>query len=261
VKQAIVAIGLDETIAALNYFLVRKLFPPIPHLPGFAEKDFWQHSLGCACVARMLGHPQYLTNCMPGDLYLAGLLHDIGKLVLAIHLPEEFGRCLDFCNRFSLPLEQIEYSSMGVDHAVVGAHLLDGWNIPDAILNAIAFHHYPEQVDGENSRMTALIELADLLINEWEIGNSGNPKHKSPGEAAIHKDSSSPLSNEMIWEKMLQSTHDSVVRQLDALSGDGKTRGKARSETVARGRLDQPVSQPGGHRSFFSFVRSLFHHS
>jgi len=223
IKQAIVSVGLDETISVLSYFTVRGLFPKIPKLSFFNPDEFWSHCLASAHIARMLGQPRYLTKCLPGELYLAGLLHDIGRLIMVIHLPNEYQRCLDYANQHSIALEQIEQSALGVDHAVAGAHLLNDWHFPDKILDAVAFHHDPSLAPEANRQMTALIELANLMAIENDFGLGGNLYHKPAAEAWIRSDPSSPLSNDEPWARMLKDIQIELQKEMAATKDPSKT--------------------------------------
>jgi putative nucleotidyltransferase with HDIG domain len=243
IKQAIVSVGLDETIGVLSYFTVRGLFPKIPKLSFFNPDEFWSHCLASAQIARMLGHTRYLTQCLPGELYLAGLLHDVGRLMMVIHLPDEYQRCLEYANQHSIPLEQIEHSALGVDHAVVGAHLLNDWHFPDKILDAVAFHHDPSMATETNRQMTALIELADLIAVENGFGLSGNLYHKPPAEAWIRSDALSPLSNDETWATMLQDIQIAVQEEMAAMKDPLKTSAAAQSRRKVGSSL-QPKQTP-----------------
>ncbi|MCE5228682.1 HDOD domain-containing protein [bacterium] len=242
VKQAIVTLGLDETLGTLSYFMLRRIMPAVPTLPHFDPNEFWRHSLGCANIARMLGHPQYLMNSLPGELYLAGLLHDIGKIVLAIYLPDEFSRCLEFANQNNVPLEEIEYASIGVDHAVLGAQLLEAWNLPNKILDGVGFHHRPEEAAEENRQFAATIELANMMASYLEVGCGGNPRHKPLEKAILRQDPRCPLSSPEAWERFMRGVAVSIPKQMAAL--DNETAPAAPAEAAPRREMRATPSRP-----------------
>ncbi len=83
-RSAIARIGLQETINSVNLYFFRRMLPNISEIEGFQTKEYWAFSWSCANAARRLGHQNLGMNAIPGGLYIAGLLHGIGKLILAI---------------------------------------------------------------------------------------------------------------------------------------------------------------------------------
>jgi len=174
-STAVVIMGLEETISILNYFhLIKltKLSQPINH---FSMDDFWLHTWGCAEASRMLGSPQHFIKSLPGELYLAGLFHDIGKTALAMYLPDEFEKCLEYAYEKNIPLYLAEREILSADHAMLGATLLDNWNLPRSILDAVCFHHSPNEADSKNKEITFCVYLANYITNSNKIGNGGSP--------------------------------------------------------------------------------------
>lgn len=212
VSQAIMVLGLDETIQMLNYYLMRKLFPRVPALPHFDPQQFWLHAWGCAMAARHLGQPQYLVHCIPGELYLAGLLHDIGKIMMAIYLTDEFGQCLALAHESQRPLHEVEQEQLGTNHAELGGLLLDAWNLPQPILAAVGGHHNPSAIPAAERELVSLIELANTLAHEAAIGGSGNPAPTDLADTALYCEGRSPLVQPSAEAGILQD----IILQLQA---------------------------------------------
>ncbi len=120
INHAIMHIGLDETLSLMTFSLMRTSLPKEFKVAGFSIDQYWMHSWICAHAASLMGRPQFLVRSLPGELYMAGLLHDVGKIVLATYLPEDFSRCLEISKNERIPLYQIERDILGVDHALLG---------------------------------------------------------------------------------------------------------------------------------------------
>lgn len=175
VDHAIFIVGLQEALGMLGYFLMRNMFPRWLNLPHFTIDDYWFHSWATAQTAQILGQPRFLVQSLPGELYIAGLLHDIGKAVLAVHLPEDSARAVDLATRVGIPLHEAERDVIGVDHAILGAAMLNKWMLPPGILDAVGFHHDPAQASPEHLELVTLVQLADVIAD-------GIQKSLEPGD-------------------------------------------------------------------------------
>ena len=133
---------------------------------------FWRHSLGVAIIARNLAIHCREPN--PERFYLAGIMHDIGRLIILENLPEESKEIMDRQREIGGIMWQIEREVMGFDHADVGAALAKHWNLPLSLEEIIGNHHNP----GRSKRYpleTTLIHLADIIAKSMELGSSGDP--------------------------------------------------------------------------------------
>lgn len=134
--QAVQYLGVS-TIRSL--VLAHSVFAQFGHeCPELAEQG-QEHALRCARIARQLlkGKPE-------ADLaFTAGLLHDVGSLVLASRMPKEYAAIGAQARATEAPMQSVELERLGVDHAGVGAYLLGLWGLPHEVLNVVAFHHAP----------------------------------------------------------------------------------------------------------------------
>lgn len=140
VKQSVVHLGIN-TIKnlALSFSAIGML--PAHNAAGFDMQRYLMHSLVTANVARRLGERYAHGEADPTDCYIAGLLHDFGKVVFAQFMSEDFGNALLLADTHSIPLYQAERDSMGVDHTVVGGMLARRWQFPDEFVACVASHH------------------------------------------------------------------------------------------------------------------------
>ena len=105
--------------------------------------------------------------------FTAGLLHDIGKLLLAGNIPDTYDKIIEQAQRRKAPLPQVELEVLGCTHAEVGACLLGLWGLPLPILEAIAWHHTPAQSEDQDFTLLTAVHVADALDHE---------KKAAPGE-------------------------------------------------------------------------------
>lgn len=176
VSHAITVIGtkgLRDLILATS---VIKVFSGIPN-DLVTMESFWHHSIGCALVARGLAiryaESGQRHELHPERFFIAGLLHDIGSLLIYRKIPELAREVLLRTAHQGEVLHVAEHAVMGFDHAAVGGELLRVWNLPKHLEEAVAFHHAPEKtmhfpVDA------ALIHVANIIATAVCFGNSGN---------------------------------------------------------------------------------------
>lgn len=130
---------------------------------------FWEHSIACGIASRMLART-YQTR-FTGEAFVAGLLHDIGKVILNQYFQTEFLAIID-AQKKGITLEEAEVSIIGTHHSQIGAWLADKWNLPRIISRTLLYHHHPWATDKEKL-FIALVYLADYLCHECGFGHSG----------------------------------------------------------------------------------------
>ena len=220
VSQAITLIGLEETVQLLNFFLLRdSLACRGSGVPEFSPDSFWAHSWATAAIARLLGNPQYLISCLPGELHMAGLLHDIGKIVLVNCLPQEFSQCCRLAFDESISLTEAEVEVFGVDHSTLGGYLLNQWNLPEGIVNAIGFHHDPAQAPAAYKELAMLVEFADAVAYQCGHGDPADPVPREVCDTWLHQEGISPLASPKVQDELLRDVHTSLEQKMSLLKG------------------------------------------
>lgn len=131
-------------------------------------RNFWRHSLLCALTARHLARKA--RRCDPDALFTAGLLHDIGELVIFNRLPKQATEALLLVldSQDELPVYQAERQTVGFDHAAVGGELARQWNLPPLLRECIAYHHQIGQAE-RFPREAALVHVANVLALMAEL--------------------------------------------------------------------------------------------
>lgn len=132
---------------------------------SFDLRAFWQHSLTTSLLAKKVCLADNRDLKKAEQAFTAGLLHDVGKLMLAANLPDLFQQALAMSRNTSVSWLEAEQATFGATHAEVGAYLLALWGIPQPIVEAVAFHHTPAQCpNGGFSALTA-VHLANALAH------------------------------------------------------------------------------------------------
>lgn len=142
----------------------------IPLIEGFSLEDAIEHSLAVATVARTIAESESQDPQILDDAFIAGMMHDIGKLILAANLTEPFAQALRDSRENGSSLWQAEKELFGVTHAEVGAHLLDLWGLPNPIIEAVAFHHRPAESGNNGFSPLTAVHAANVLRHERSLG-------------------------------------------------------------------------------------------
>jgi len=167
--------SVDHAVVVLGFRSVRDLGLSMAGAEMFAQGDtaavqrtaLWQHSLGCATVARLLA--EQVPNVPPNEAFLGGIFHDVGKLVLYDLASDEYIGLTDASTSMSL-VEQ-EQQIFGLTHEEIGVRCSEDWRLPPIITHAIGYHHAPKSAP-QDQLFVSLIHVADLLARIWQIGST-----------------------------------------------------------------------------------------
>lgn len=128
---------------------------------SFTMERFHDHAFLVADVAKRVAGEEDVENA-----YMAGLLHDVGKLVLACKLPMEFDEVSGIAHETGRAMYEIEEDLKDVTHAEVGAYLLGLWGLPYPVLEAVANHHSPQRVVSSTFDAVSAVYVANVLVHE-----------------------------------------------------------------------------------------------
>lgn len=168
VSQAIVMLGFVEV---RNLALTISVFNNLTSSSKYDRVQLWRHALGTAIAAE---HLAKRCNMQVTGCFEAGLLHDIGKVILDMLYPEDFLRAVEKAAADQIPLHEAENAIFEGSHCTVGNILGDHWNLPREVINAITFHHSPEETD-EDTQLTDVVALANYITYLCSLGDTGNP--------------------------------------------------------------------------------------
>ncbi|MBF0258795.1 MAG: HDOD domain-containing protein, partial [Desulfamplus sp.] len=200
-RNAIMRIGLTETINSLSIYLFKNILPPFPQMDGFSDKEFWEEAWACAVANRRLGDPGLMVETLPGELYLAGLLQGIGKLILAVYNPKDFEQCISMTRSEGHSLREAELEVFGTIDALVACKILESWNLPGNICAAVGYWQSPESAKPEYREIAALTQFACYIVRlsglvsvcEWMERSSEDRFFTDLSNVYILKDNSHPL--------------------------------------------------------------------
>jgi putative nucleotidyltransferase with HDIG domain len=131
---------------------------------GFSPDDVWNHSIQVAQLARKIMAKETRCQSTRNAAFTAGLLHDVGKVLLAVNLPGRYAKTLILAKKNKTSLVEEEYKEFDTSHAELGTHLLESWELPIRILEAIMWHHSPDHFSSEKLAPRAAVFIANTLV-------------------------------------------------------------------------------------------------
>ena len=130
---------------------------------AFSIDKLWRHSLKVAALAKRIALAEKVEKKVVDECFLAGLLHEIGVLILQYNYSDEYSECRSLSISQDIPLYQAEQEILGTTHAAVGAYLLGLWSLSDTVVEAVAFHHNPKFLQYTNLTVQASVYVADVV--------------------------------------------------------------------------------------------------
>jgi len=164
ITQALVILGFD---VVKGLVLTSSVFEMMKQ----SMVGLWEHSVGCAAaagvIARRLGRPD------AEEILVAGLLHDLGKVVLSLEMPKEMAAIMKAAQTKQISFYEAEGEVLGFNHQDVGLWLSEHWNLPDNLSEPMRYHHQPERATNAPQE-TAIVHLADIIIRAKGFGFGGD---------------------------------------------------------------------------------------
>jgi len=171
IGNAIVLLGFNTVRNAIVSLGVIKSFSGGKALEGFDISDFWKHSLAVAVVSKSLAGKTKIASS--DSCFVGGLLHDIGKVILAQYFQDLFEKVWNAAKRENISFYEAEKKEISIDHAIIGAHLATNWELPESFIDVIRWHHDVRN-DTESKKMILIIYLSDIIVNSYNADPDGN---------------------------------------------------------------------------------------
>ena len=170
ITTAIVILGFNSIKQLLLSTAVFDLFGK-DRIEGFDRVDLLRHTIATAIASRMIGRVMGYSDLE--ELFVAGLLHDIGKVVMDRYFHEEYREILYRTLEKDVTFHSAEQDVLDCDHTVLGQLLARHWKLPEKLVSIIANHHHPVSA-GQYGRETAIVHVADILAKAKRIGSGGD---------------------------------------------------------------------------------------
>ncbi len=186
IDKAVVLLGFNTirntvlSIKVVEMFARREPMAPDdgPHLQseGLSRLDFWRHSLAVGIAAEMIAAAHPGSGLSASEAFVAGLLHDIGKLALDHVLPRSYARVVELAGLNQGEMADFERRVIGMDHHTAGKRLAEQWRLPLMLQDCVWLHGTPVEAlpRVEHRRMIALIGLANVIARQQHVGYSGS---------------------------------------------------------------------------------------
>ncbi|MBF0171580.1 MAG: HDOD domain-containing protein [Nitrospinae bacterium] len=136
----------------------------------FDNEAFWRHCLACGLASKDLAHAQGVSLREADEYFVAGLLHDIGKVIILKEYAADCAELYDPSYRPDTPKYRLEQERFGMDHASLGGRMATSWKFPPSLAGAIAWHHEPLLAPDEARRLALTVHMANRTVHDRKIG-------------------------------------------------------------------------------------------
>lgn len=249
VDRAVVILGLEAVRAAVLSVEIHEAFAHAIEKPSspqnrragdpegersFDRKELWRHSIAVAASAELIAEslPHETGGYSVQEAFLAGLLHDLGKVALDALLPRSYERVVAISRERQMNVAEVERRILGIDHHTVGKRLAEHWGLPHALQDVMWLHNQPAHLlpDVHHRPLIAMVTIADAHVRRMHIGSSGNGV--VPPELSALCDQFG-----LSWRKIRETESeliDRVARRCAHLGLDEVTPGAIMLESIAR---------------------------
>ena len=165
-RNAIVLLGYNSVRNAIVSLSIINTFSKRVALMDFDISQFWKHSLAVAVTSKNIA--QLSKKESPDNCFVGGLLHDVGKVILAQYFPDLFEKTWTTLQNEHLSFYEAEQKELPIDHTKVGAHLATKWQLPAGLIEAIRWHH-EFKPESKNANFVQNIYLANIIVNSYDV--------------------------------------------------------------------------------------------
>lgn len=166
VTRAVNLLGLDTVRALVLSVGVFTELRPAATSTSFSVTSLWNHSMGVAAFAKKIAQAETDSKEMTDDVFIAGFMHDIGKLLLFSSIQERYIEIIEFAQKGRITVEQAERHFFQATHGDVGAYLLGLWGLPAAVVETAAFHHCLDHYPPPSFCPAVIVHAADVIYQQ-----------------------------------------------------------------------------------------------
>jgi HD-like signal output (HDOD) protein len=198
-KTAINLLGLREIRNLALTVFVSRSFDGDAVYGTYNRENLWAHSVGVAVASRLVARVCGLSGCE--EAYIAGLLHDIGLILLDQTLRRHFQKLIDSINE-QTPTYVVEARLLSFDHAMLGGFVARRWNFPDSVADAITFHHQPKGYNGPHKELVNVVAVANYLCSRAGVTSLGVHNCPPPPDEIYRGLGLDQVTLAIIWEEL-----------------------------------------------------------
>jgi len=174
INHAVVLLGFSTVKNIVLTASILEIFKMDAGVYNFKAQEFRKHTLAVAvasqCLAQAIGYEN------KEECFVAGLVHDIGKVIMFQLAPDDFMRVVDCADKTKSLFYDSECKLLGINHQEAGGMLIEQWRLPEQILSAVASHHNPPPPGNESAALTAIVHCGDIFARALGYGNGGDNK-------------------------------------------------------------------------------------
>lgn len=174
ITNAVVILGFNTVRNLTTSLGVFNAFDAQGQKTALDRDAFWAHSMGVAVAASAIAKRKGIGTKSVEEVFIGGLLHDIGKLFLDQYFPDQYAIAMKLAGAAKISIWEAEKTALGVGHALVGKRIAEKWNLPPSLTAMITLHHQPTYAK-EYFEITATIQAADRVSRRLALGSGGDP--------------------------------------------------------------------------------------
>ena len=173
---------ITHAIVILGFSTVRNLATSLGVVNGFDHGNgvtaldreaFWSHSVAVASAASLIARRKNASAKVLEEVFIGGLLHDIGKLFLDQYFPQQYAIAIKLARAANISIWEAEKTALGVGHVLIGKRVAEKWNLPPSLNAMIALHHQTAYAK-EYMEIVSIVHAADYLARHAKLGNAGD---------------------------------------------------------------------------------------
>jgi HD-like signal output (HDOD) protein len=206
--RAIIMLGINTVKNLVLGFAILEQLRNKHSFRALSPEDFWSHSLCVGVTAKCLAVVKGVSLTDQEEFFVCGLLHDLGKIPLNLLFADEYYQALDMAKRSRWPLAHAEGVVFGIDHGAIGGMIAEKWRLSPALIEALSFHHRPEEAQDGQHQLVFIVALADIFAQLMDIGSSGETRRNNFLAEYLRKQV------EVDWS-VLYDLRETVVNEID----------------------------------------------
>ena len=173
ITNAVVILGFNTVRNLTTSLGVFNAFDTRGQRTALDRDAFWAHSIGVAVAAGVIARRKGIGSKSVEEVFIGGLMHDIGKLFLDQYFPDQYAIAIKLASAARISIWESEKTALGVGHALVGKRIAEKWNLPHSLTSMITLHHQPVFAK-EYFEITACIQAADYVARKLGLGSAGD---------------------------------------------------------------------------------------